>query len=116
MTPIAPIALQQASRAYSSSGIKTMSGGNSSALAAASTVTDTVGGVPSFGSMISNAAHVALQTLRHSEKITALGVAGKADVQDVVQAASDAEVTVKSTVAVLSKVQSAYNDIMRMSV
>ena len=52
----------------------------------------------------------------HPEQTTAAGVAGKADVQQVVQALSDAEVTMQTVVAVRDKVLGAYNDIMQMTV
>jgi flagellar hook-basal body complex protein FliE len=69
-----------------------------------------------FADMVGDAAHAALQTLRQAEQTTASGVAGKADVQDVVQALSNAQVTMQTVVAVRDKVLGAYNDIMRMSV
>ena len=69
-----------------------------------------------FSSMVGDAAESALQTLRTSEQTTAAGVAGKADVQQVVQALGDAEVTMQTVVAVRDKVLGAYNDIMRMTV
>ena len=69
-----------------------------------------------FSSMVSNAAESALQTLRHAEQTTASGVTGKADVQDVVQALSNAELTMQTVVAVRDKVLSAYNDVMHMTV
>ncbi len=57
-----------------------------------------------------------MQTIRQSEQTTAAGVAGTADVQQVVQALGDAEVTMQTVVAVRDKVLGAYNDIMRMTV
>jgi flagellar hook-basal body complex protein FliE len=69
-----------------------------------------------FAGMVGDAAKSALQTMRQSEQVTAQGVAGKADVQQVVQALSNAEVTMQAVVAVRDKVLGAYNDIMHMSV
>lgn len=69
-----------------------------------------------FSSMVGEAAKSALQTLRQSEQTTSAGVAGKADVQQVVQALGDAEVTMQTVVAVRDKVLGAYNDIMRMTI
>jgi len=71
---------------------------------------------PDFTSMISNAAHSALQNLRQAEQVTASGIAGKTDTQAVVQALSNAEVTMQAVVAVRDKVLSAYNDIMHMNI
>jgi flagellar hook-basal body complex protein FliE len=69
-----------------------------------------------FASLVGDAAHSALQTLRQAEQTTAGGVVGKSDVQDVVQALSNAEITMQTVVAVRDKVVGAYNDIMHMSV
>jgi flagellar hook-basal body complex protein FliE len=69
-----------------------------------------------FAGMVGDAAKSALQTMRQSEQVTTQGVAGKADVQQVVQALSNAEVTMQAVVAVRDKVLGAYNDIMHMSV
>jgi flagellar hook-basal body complex protein FliE len=91
------------------SATQVLSAYGSQASQAASSGTD-------FSSMVGNAAETALQTLRQSEQITTAGVAGKADVQQVVQALGDAEVTMQTVVAVRDKVMGAYNDIMRMTV
>lgn len=69
-----------------------------------------------FAGMVGNAAEAALQTLRTAEQTTAQGVIGKADVQQVVQALSNAEVTMQAVVTIRDKVLSAYNDVMHMSV
>ena len=69
-----------------------------------------------FASMVGEAAQTALHTVRQAEQTTANAVAGKADVQDVVMALGDAEVTMQTVVAVRDKILGAYNDIMHMSV
>jgi flagellar hook-basal body complex protein FliE len=69
-----------------------------------------------FANMVGDAAQSALQTMHQAEQVTAQGVAGKADVQQVVQALSNAEVTMQAVVAVRDKVLGAYNDVMHMSV
>jgi flagellar hook-basal body complex protein FliE len=69
-----------------------------------------------FVGMVGAAAESALQTVRQAEQTTARGVAGTADVQDVVQALSNAEITMQTVVAVRDKVLSAYNDILHMTV
>ena len=74
------------------------------------------GNGPDFSAMVGHAAEGALQTMRNAEQTTAAGVAGTADVQQVVQALGDAEVTMQTVVAVRDKVLGAYNDIMRMTV
>ncbi len=101
MTPITSvIPMDQVSRAYAA--------GTANATSDASS-TD-------FAGMVGDAAKSALQTMHQSEQVTAQGVAGKADVQQVVQALSNAEVTMQAVVAVRDKVLGAYNDIMHMSV
>ena len=69
-----------------------------------------------FSDMVSDAASSMLAGLHRSEAVTASGVAGKTDVQAVVQAMSSAELTMQSVIAVRDKVVGAYSDIMRMSV
>jgi flagellar hook-basal body complex protein FliE len=66
--------------------------------------------------MVGEAAESAMQTVRGSEQVAAAGVSGTADVQQVVQALSDAELTMQTVVAVRDKVLGAYNDIMRMTI
>jgi flagellar hook-basal body complex protein FliE len=99
MTPIASvIPLSQVASAY---------GGRSAAGSAGGT---------DFASLAGDAAQSALQTLHQAEQTTATGVVGKSDVQSVVMALSNAEVTMQAVVAVRDKVVGAYNDIMHMSV
>jgi flagellar hook-basal body complex protein FliE len=98
MVPIAPISsAAQIASAY----------GNSAAKPAAAA---------DFGTMVSEAAQSAMKTVQKSEQVAAAGVSGTADVQQVVQALSDAELTMQTVVAVRDKVLGAYNDIMRMTI
>jgi flagellar hook-basal body complex protein FliE len=69
-----------------------------------------------FGTMVGNAARASLQTLRQSEAATARGIAGTADVQEVVQAATAAELTVQTVTQLRDKVVGAYMDVLRMAV
>jgi flagellar hook-basal body complex protein FliE len=69
-----------------------------------------------FKTLVSSAAESSLQTLRRSELVSARGVAGTADVQDVVQAAAAAELTVQTMTQLRDKVVSAYMDVLRMAV
>ncbi|WP_043339984.1 flagellar hook-basal body complex protein FliE [Belnapia moabensis] len=70
----------------------------------------------SFGGMIADAAQASLQTLRRSETVAARGVAGTADVQEVVQAATAAELTVQAVTQLRDKAVGAYMDVLRMAV
>src|SRR4051794_8958022 len=73
-------------------------------------------GAGDFESLAGDAARSAIRNLRHAEQTTAVGIAGKIDVQSVVEALSSAEVAIQSVVAVRDKVLTAYNDIMHMAV
>jgi flagellar hook-basal body complex protein FliE len=98
MTMIAPIALaRQVTDAYRASE------------------TSAAGGAD-FASMIGQATQAAIHTMRQAEQVTASGIAGKADTQAVVQALSNAEVTVQTVVAVRDKILSAYNDVIHMNI
>ena len=69
-----------------------------------------------FGDMVGDAARGALQTLRQSEVVSARGVAGTADVQEVVQAATAAELTVQTVTQLRDRALSAYSDVLRMAI
>ena len=69
---------------------------------------------PSFGDMLENAATQSLDTMHKGEEMTAKGVVGKADLADVVNAVTNAEVTLQAVVNVRDKVISAYQEILRM--
>lgn len=102
MAPIPPlVSLSQVATAYSNGTAKMPASG---------------AGAENFAGMVGNAAEAALQTMRSAEQTTAQGVVGKADVQQVVQALSNAEVTMQAVVTIRDKVLSAYNDVMHMSV
>ncbi|MBC9207728.1 flagellar hook-basal body complex protein FliE [Roseomonas aerophila] len=69
-----------------------------------------------FGAMVGDAARSSLATLRRAELVSARGVAGTADVQEVVQAATAAELTVQTMTQLRDKVVGAYTDVLRMAV
>lgn len=69
-----------------------------------------------FGSMVQDAARGTLQALRRSESTGARGVAGSADVQEVVQAATAAELSVQAMTQLRDKAVTAYMDVLRMSI
>lgn len=69
-----------------------------------------------FSSLVGDAARASLQSLRQSEMLAARGVAGTADIQEVVQAAANAELTVQTMTQLRDKVVGAYMDILRMAV
>ena len=69
-----------------------------------------------FADMVGKAMGEAIGTLRQSETASMKGVAREADLLDVVNAVSNAEVTLQTVVAVRDKVVSAYQEIMRMPI
>lgn len=69
-----------------------------------------------FADMVKDAMAGAASTLEHSEKVSMAAIAGTADLSEVVTAVADAEMTLKTVVAVRDKVIDAYKDIMRMPV
>ena len=70
----------------------------------------------SFGAMVKNAAEKAVDTMRAGEQASARAVEGKADLTDVVQAVTDAELTLQTVVALRDKLLAAYQEIMRMPI
>lgn len=73
------------------------------------------GGV-NFGSLIRSAAQDSINTMHASEKASADAVTGKADLTDVVDAVTNAELTLKTVVAVRDKMLDAYKEIMSMPI
>jgi len=69
---------------------------------------------PSFGDMLETAVSQSIDTMHQGEEMTAKGIVGKADLADVVNAVTNAEVTLQAVVNVRDKVISAYQEILRM--
>jgi len=67
-----------------------------------------------FGDMLRSAATNSIDTMRAGEKASALAVTGQANLTDVVEAVSSAELTLQTVVAVRDRMLSAYQEIMRM--
>ena len=71
---------------------------------------------PSFANLVENAADQALQSTKAGEQASIAAIAGKADLNDVVTAVSNAEVTLQTVVAVRDRVVGAYLDILKMPI
>jgi len=69
-----------------------------------------------FASVLKDAAKSAVGTMKQGEVASAAGIAGKADIRDVVAAVTNAELTLETVVNVRDKVINAYNEIMRMPI
>ncbi|MCD6073794.1 MAG: flagellar hook-basal body protein FliE [Rhodospirillales bacterium] len=69
-----------------------------------------------FSSMVKSFAEDAVKSGQHAENQTAAAAAGKADLNSVVMAVSEAELTLNTVVAVRDKVIEAYREILRMPI
>jgi len=74
------------------------------------------GGGPTFADFLKDKARDSVDTLRESESISAKAVTGEADLTDVVQAVTSAELTLQTVVSVRDRMISAYQEIMRMPI
>jgi flagellar hook-basal body complex protein FliE len=73
-------------------------------------------GGQSFGDMLSGVMNDTLHATKQAETKIAQGVAGKAEMIDVVTAISSAESSLETVMAVRDQVISAYQEIMRMPI
>lgn len=97
--------------AYSNAAKSVTGGGGSSSSDEAS-----AGQGTDFASLLRDGAKAAIDAGKHSEEMSKQGLAGKADVRDVVAAVNNAEVTLQTVIAVRDKVVSAYNEILHLSI
>ncbi|NBX66019.1 MAG: flagellar hook-basal body complex protein FliE [Proteobacteria bacterium] len=70
----------------------------------------------SFGNLVKSAIDQVAKTQKKSEAVSAQAVIGKADLTDVVQAVTDAELTLQTVMTVRDRLIGAYQDIMRMPI
>lgn len=70
----------------------------------------------SFSEFLKSKAQESVETMRESEQMSAKAVTGDADLTDVVEAVTAAELTLQTVVAVRDRMISAYQDIMRMPI
>lgn len=71
---------------------------------------------PSFGSLLEEAAKSSLDTMKKGETLTAKAAVGQADIADVVQAVTNAEMTLQAATTIRDKVIGAYQEILRMPI
>ncbi len=74
------------------------------------------GGGASFGAVLEQAARGAIGSLKTGEQMSAKAAIGKADMNDVVTAVTNAEMTLQTVTAVRDKVVNAYQEILRMPI
>lgn len=70
----------------------------------------------SFGSLIKGAVDKVVATQKASEAVSTQAVLGNASLTDVVQAVSEAEITLQTVMSVRDRLVAAYQDIMRMPI
>jgi flagellar hook-basal body complex protein FliE len=71
---------------------------------------------PGFGDVLKSALQDAVGTEKQGEATTLNAVSGKADINSVVSAVNNAELTLQTVLAVRDKVVAAYTEILHMSV
>ena len=71
---------------------------------------------PSFAELLKSGAQDSVDTMRAGESASARAVTGEADLQEVVGAITQAELTLETVVAVRDRLISAYQEIMRMPI
>ena len=69
-----------------------------------------------FSDYLEDKVQDAIQTVKHSETMSARAITGDASITDVVQAITEADVTVTTAKAIVDRMLSAYQDIMRMPI
>lgn len=70
----------------------------------------------SFGALFKAGLEEVITTQRASEKVSAAAVTGQANMTDVVQAVTEAEVVVQTAKAIRDRVVGAYQEILRMPI
>lgn len=75
-----------------------------------------VAGAKDFSSYIKDAAVEAVDAMHHGEELSKAGIAGKADLNDVVAAVNDAEITLQTVTTLRDKLVQAYQEILRMPI
>lgn len=107
-----PISASQAYQNLSNVG-KQISGGDETS---GETGGAASGGGPTFADFLKGKAQQSVEALRTSESVSAQAVTGEADIVDVVQAVTNAELTLQTVVSVRDRMISAYQEIMRMPI
>ncbi len=71
---------------------------------------------PSFADYMKDSVEESIDVLRTSEEMSAKAVTGEADLTDVVQAVTNAELTLQTVVSIRDRMVSAYQEILRMPI
>ncbi len=98
--------ISQAANAYSATALNAVN-----KIAGAGSATDSAGG-SAFGDLVKQGLQTAIDAQHKSEKVSGAALAGKADMTDVLQAVTSAEMALNTVLAVRDKVVQAYTSIM----
>jgi len=98
--------IAQAANAYSATALNQIA-----KVAGVGAPEDSTGG-SAFGDLVKQGLQNAVDLQHKSEKVSGAALAGKADMTDVLQAVTDAEMALNTVLAVRDKVVQAYNSIM----
>ena len=71
---------------------------------------------PSFAEFLRDSVEDSIDVLRTSETMSAKAVTGEADITEVVQAVTNAEITLQTVVSIRDRMVSAYQEILRMPI
>lgn len=71
---------------------------------------------PSFSDFLGAKLEQSVQSIKSGEEMSGKAITGQADITDVVQAVTSAELSLKTLVSVRDKMISAYQDVMRMQI
>lgn len=69
-----------------------------------------------FASFVKGAAEDALGTMKTGEQMSMKGIAGEADLTDVVQAVNSADITLRTIVTLRDRMVQAYQEVIRMPI
>ena len=86
------------------------------ALPGADGAEESQGSGANFGAMLEQTARSTINDIRGGEQMTAKATVGKADLNDVVTALTNADMTLQTVTAVRDKVVNAYQEILRMPI
>lgn len=70
----------------------------------------------SFAQFLKGKLQDSVQTMKSSEQMSGKAVAGEAELTDVVQAVTSAEIALQTVVSIRDRLISAYQDVMRMPI
>lgn len=73
-------------------------------------------GAKDFSSYVRDAGVQAIDTMHKGESLAKAGIAGQADLNDVVAAVNDAELTLQTVTTLRDKIVQAYQEILRMPI